>query len=151
MARPRAVEAPDRVDDAVAARLHKGLGRQIARIIQVIQVSLIRRHSTIMAIILIDLVQEPRLEVHYCGLRAHVATAAKYRLISEPVPLGPAPTISNPAPIKGAVANPFERPVPVLIKKVQLGLQFGVCRGRREVLLSPYGLSEVVAEFGPLR
>ena len=31
--------------------------------------------------------------------------------------------------------------------KVQVVLQFEVCRGRRGVLLSPYGLSEVVAEF----
>ena len=31
--------------------------------------------------------------------------------------------------------------------KVQVVLQFEVCRGRREVLLSPYGLSEIVAEF----
>ncbi len=38
--------------------------------------------------------------------------------------------------------------------KVQVVLQFEVCHGRSEVLLSGYGLnyqSEVVAEFGPLR
>jgi hypothetical protein len=35
--------------------------------------------------------------------------------------------------------------------KGQLGLQFAVCWGVRGVLLSPYGLSEVVAAFGPLR
>ena len=33
--------------------------------------------------------------------------------------------------------------------KVQVVLQFEVCRGLGEVLLSPYGLSEIVAEFGP--
>ena len=38
--------------------------------------------------------------------------------------------------------------------KVQVVLQFEVCHGRSEVLLSGYGLnyqSEVVAAFGPLR
>ena len=38
--------------------------------------------------------------------------------------------------------------------KVQLVLQFWVCRGRREVRLALRGrvyLSEVVSEFGPLR
>ena len=38
--------------------------------------------------------------------------------------------------------------------KVQLVLQFWVCWGLREVLLSGYGrgyLSEIVSEFGPLR
>ena len=34
VARPRAVEAAHRVDDAVAARLHEGLGRQISGIKQ---------------------------------------------------------------------------------------------------------------------
>ena len=38
-----------------------------------------------------------------------------------------------------------------VVIQVQLGLQFWVCWGLGEVLLSPYGLSEVVAAFGPLR
>ena len=36
--------------------------------------------------------------------------------------------------------------------KLQIVLQFGVCRGRREVFLSQYGRvcrSEVVSKFGP--
>ena len=57
VARPRAVEAPDRVDDAVAARLHEGLGRQIARIIQVVQISLVARHALVVAVVRVDLVQ----------------------------------------------------------------------------------------------
>ena len=38
---PRAVEAPDRVDDAVAARLHKRFGGQISGVEQIIQIPLI--------------------------------------------------------------------------------------------------------------
>ena len=112
VARPRAVEAAHRVDDAVAARLHKGLGRQIPGIKKIVQVSLVARHALVVAVVRVDLVQEPRLEVDYGGLSSHIATAAKYRLVAEPVPLGPAPAISDPTTVKGAVANLFEGPAP---------------------------------------
>ena len=44
----------------------------------------------------------------------------------------------------------FAAPVRARVK-VQVVLQFEVCRGRSAVLVSGYSLSAVVAEFGPLR
>ena len=74
MPRTRAVEAPDRVDDAVAARLHKGLGRQISGIKKIIQISLVARYALVVAVVRVDLVQEPRLEVDYAGCAPIYAT-----------------------------------------------------------------------------
>ena len=111
VARPRAVEAAHRIHDAVAARLHKGLGRQISRIKQIIQIPLIRRYPFVVAVVRVDLVEQSCFKIHYCWLRTHIRTRTEHGLVPQPVPLGPAPAVPDPAPVEGTVAYLLEGPV----------------------------------------
>ena len=79
-------------------RLHEGLGRQISRIIQVIQISLVARHALVVAVVRVDLVQEPRLEVHYCWLSSHIANQNRVRTGSGAGPTRPGPNNFSPNP-----------------------------------------------------